>query len=232
MSPSSSSACSAAPTASACAAASSARSRVQTPGSRPRWPLHLAYNARAHRRRYAAAGALAGAVGGASLRAGRAAAGAAGALRAGQPDAGRARASTSPARTRALAFTERVGQELWRRIQPLTRRFLPARSVAQALPLGLLWGLLPCGMVYSVLATALVAGSALRGAALMLAFGLGTLPNLLLAGALLVTTARASSRQRAVRLVSGVLVLAFGVYGLMNAAHLGGRLWQGVFGQT
>ncbi len=42
--------------------------------------------------------------------------------------------------TWALAFTERIGQKLWRRIQPLTRRFLPARSVAQALPLGM-----PCG---------------------------------------------------------------------------------------
>jgi sulfite exporter TauE/SafE len=86
--------------------------------------------------------------------------------------------------TRALAFTER-------RPAPVAgaatadRRFLPARTMSQAFPLGLLWGWLPCGLVYSALATALSAGSAGRGALLMLAFGLGTLPNLLLAGIVL-----------------------------------------------
>ncbi|MCX7174360.1 MAG: sulfite exporter TauE/SafE family protein [Proteobacteria bacterium] len=129
--------------------------------------------------------------------------------------------------TQALAFTERLGQKLWAKIQPLTGRFLPAQSVSQALPLGMLWGWLPCGMVYSVLTTALVSGSAGRGAGLMLAFGLGTLPNLLLAGMLL-KRLRDVTRARTVRLVSGLLVLGFGVFGLANATTLGGRLWQGI----
>ncbi|HMV16520.1 MAG TPA: sulfite exporter TauE/SafE family protein [Zoogloea sp.] len=129
--------------------------------------------------------------------------------------------------TRALAGVERIGQRLWTRIQPLTRRFLPARSVAQALPLGMLWGFLPCGMVYSVLATALVTGSAGRGALLMLSFGLGTLPNLLLAG-LLLRHLREVVRNRSVRLVSGLVVLGFGVYGLLNTSSLGNKLWNGV----
>ncbi|HAY28337.1 MAG TPA: hypothetical protein DIT03_02625, partial [Candidatus Accumulibacter sp.] len=84
----------------------------------------------------------------------------------------------------ALAFTERLGQKLWQRLHPLTRRYLPARGPLQAFPLGLLWGWLPCGLVYSALATALSSGSAMQGAGLMLAFGVGTLPNLLLAGLL------------------------------------------------
>jgi sulfite exporter TauE/SafE len=129
--------------------------------------------------------------------------------------------------TGVLAFTERAGQWLWRRIQPATRRFLPVRGVAQAFPLGLLWGWLPCGLVYSVLAMALLTGSALRGAATLLAFGLGTLPNLMLAG-LLLARFRTVVQGRALRLVSGLLVLGFGVYGLVNAATLGGKLWQGV----
>ena len=129
--------------------------------------------------------------------------------------------------TRTLAVVERLGQKLWGRIQPLTRRFLPAQSVSQALPLGMLWGWLPCGMVYSVLTTALVAGSAGRGAGLMLAFGLGTLPNLLLAG-LLLKRLRDLTRARSLRLASGMLVLAFGVFGLANATTLGGRLWEGI----
>ncbi|MFZ2628203.1 MAG: sulfite exporter TauE/SafE family protein [Rugosibacter sp.] len=129
--------------------------------------------------------------------------------------------------TRALAFTERAGQVLWRYVQPVTRRFLPVRGVAQALPLGIVWGWLPCGLVYSVLTLALLSGSATRGALTMLAFGLGTLPNLMLAGLLLVRFRRVM-QGRALRLGSGVTVLAFGVWGLINAATLGGKLWQGV----
>lgn len=129
--------------------------------------------------------------------------------------------------TRVLALPERLGQKLWRRIQPLTRRFLPAATLAQAYPLGLLWGFLPCGMVYGALATALMAGSAWRGSLLMLAFGLGTLPNLLLAGWLL-GRFQGFTRARSVRLISGLLVLGFGVYGLLHAGSLGRHAGQGM----
>lgn len=117
--------------------------------------------------------------------------------------------------TRALAAVERGGQKLWVRIQPATRRFMPVRGPKQALPLGVLWGWLPCGLVYSALTTALASGSATDGALLMLAFGAGTLPNLLLAG-LLFARFRRFAQARATRLVSGVLVLGFGLYGLLN----------------
>lgn len=121
--------------------------------------------------------------------------------------------------TQALAITEKAGQHLWRRLQPLTKRFLPVRSVAQAFPLGMLWGWLPCGLVYSALATALSSGSTSRGALAMLAFGLGTLPNLLLAGMLL---ARLNDfvRQPVVRTLAGLLVLGFGIYGLFGLLRL------------
>ena len=129
--------------------------------------------------------------------------------------------------TQTLAFVERAGQWLWRRLQPATRRFLPVRGVAQAFPLGMLWGWLPCGLVYSVLAMTLLSGSAVRGAAIMLAFGLGTLPNLMLAGLLLVRF-RSVIQGRTLRLGAGLTVLGFGLWGLFNATTLGGKLWQGV----
>lgn len=186
-------------------------------GGASRWSMHLAYNA-GRVLSYAAAGAIAGALGAASL----------------------GLEGQVPARlilylfanlmlialgfyllglTRVLAITERAGQALWRRVQPLTRRFLPAHTVRQAFPLGLLWGWLPCGLVYSALASALSAGSAGRGAALMLAFGLGTLPNLLLAGILL---ARLNEfvRRPLVRMLSGLMILGFGVYGLLGLPGL------------
>jgi len=90
-----------------------------------------------------------------------------------------------------------------------------------ALGLGALWGWLPCGLVYSALASSLSAGSAARGALMMLAFGLGTLPNLLLAGIVL---ARLNEfvRRPAVRIFSGLLVLGFGLYGLLGLVRLMG----------
>jgi sulfite exporter TauE/SafE len=63
----------------------------------------------------------------------------------------------------------------------------------------------------------MLSGSGAAGAAVMLAFGLGTLPMLLslgLAGARL----RAWMQRRPVRIASGAVVLAFGVAGLVRAA--------------
>ena len=122
---------------------------------------------------------------------------------------------------------EHLGARLWRRIQPFTRRFLPADSVPKALALGMLWGWLPCGLVYTVLFTALLSGSALNGAILMLAFGLGTLPNLM-AAAVLLQRSRSLLASRTARLFSGVTVMAFGVYGVAHAMSLGTQIRGGL----
>lgn len=58
-------------------------------------------------------------------------------------------------------------------------------GVGPWLGVGLLNGLLPCGLVYAALAQSLTAQGALQGAAVMLAFGLGTVPAMLAAPALL-----------------------------------------------
>lgn len=186
-------------------------------GGRARWSLHLAYNS-GRIFSYAAAGALAGALGAASL-------GLEGQLPVRMALYGVANLMLVALGlyllgvTRVLAPVEGLGLKLWRHVQPLTRRFLPARTASQAFPLGLLWGWLPCGLVYSALATALTAGSVGRGALAMLAFGLGTLPNLLLAGILL-GRLQAFSRRPAVRIASGLLVLGFGVYGFVGLASM------------
>jgi len=117
-----------------------------------------------------------------------------------------------------LTKLEALGQIAWRRIKPLIGRFLPMDNAFKAFALGGLWGWVPCGMVYSVLLTAMLSGSALSGAMLMLAFGLGTLPVLLSMG-MLGTRLQAWTRQRKVRVASGLLVLAFGLLGLARAAN-------------
>jgi len=126
-----------------------------------------------------------------------------------------------------VATFERLGMGLWKRLQPLTRRLLPADTLPRALGLGLVWGWIPCGLVYAVLGTALLAGDALNGAAIMLAFGLGTVPNLLLAGVAL-RRLNGVTRARPVRMAAGGLVLGFGVYGLANAATLTEHIRSGL----
>jgi sulfite exporter TauE/SafE len=122
---------------------------------------------------------------------------------------------------RGLARLEQSGQILWRHVQPLLRQVRPPPGTgfgpARMLAAGALWGWLPCGMVYSVLVTAMLSGSATKGALVMLAFGLGTLPMLLGMG-LLGARLRACLRVRGVRLACGALVLGFGLLGLARAA--------------
>jgi len=111
---------------------------------------------------------------------------------------------------------ERAGGLLWRRLQPLTKSLVPLRSPWHALQLGALWGWLPCGLVYSVLVAALASGSALQGAGLMLAFGLGTLPTLLAMGMAAVRL-KALLQHVRMRRLCGALVLGFGLAGLGRA---------------
>lgn len=115
-----------------------------------------------------------------------------------------------------LTRIERLGGRLWRRIEPLGRGLLPVRSVRQALLLGVLWGWLPCGLVYSALVWTVSSGGASQGGLLMLAFGLGTLPNLLLMG---VAAAKLQRwvRKPATRAVAGGLVVLFGMWQLYTA---------------
>jgi sulfite exporter TauE/SafE len=115
-----------------------------------------------------------------------------------------------------LSGVERLGGVLWRRIEPYGRHLLPVRRPRQAFYLGLLWGWLPCGLVYSVLVWAVSAGAVWRGAALLLAFGLGTLPNLLAMGVLVGGLARWVGNPW-VRRLAGLAVVGFGVYALWQA---------------
>ena len=124
-----------------------------------------------------------------------------------------------------LTKLEQAGRVLWQRAQPwmapAMKTLMPADRPHQAFALGALWGWLPCGMVYSVLLTAMLSGSALGGAVVMLAFGLGTLPMLTGLG-LLGARLRNALRQRHVRIACGLLVLAFGLLGIARAAGVVG----------
>lgn len=104
------------------------------------------------------------------------------------------------------------------------QRLLPVRHVGQAYVFGVFWGALPCGLVYSTLLLALSAGSVVGGAAVMLAFGLGTLPNLLLMGASAFWLTRWQRNPWVARAAAAGMAL---LGGLTLMQVLGGQQWTG-----
>jgi len=109
-----------------------------------------------------------------------------------------------------LTLVEKIGIPIWTRLEPFGRKLMPVNSIAKALSYGLIWGWLPCGLVYFVLIWALTAGDALHGALTMLAFGLGTLPTLLAAGFMTSWITRFAHSTRA-RQIVGLLIIAMAI---------------------
>ena len=114
----------------------------------------------------------------------------------------------------ALTLLEKLGAALWRKIQPYAKTLLPLDSSPKALAYGLCWGFLPCGLVYSSLGWSLASGSALQGALLMFAFGLGTLPAMLAVGSF----ARSLSRFKNKNWVRSSAALLLALYALYTIA--------------
>jgi len=108
-------------------------------------------------------------------------------------------------------FLEAGGGRIWALISPAARRLLSSRSATGMLGLGALWGWLPCGLTYTMLVAAAGTGKALDGAMLMLAFGLGTLPSMMTAGAAAGSLQR-FTRARYTRRLSGILLVILGIW--------------------
>ena len=121
-----------------------------------------------------------------------------------------------------LARIEKAGALWWRLLEPFGRRLIPVRDVTGAVTVGAIWGWLPCGLVYSILIWALSAGDPLRGALLMLSFGLGTLPNLMLMGVFAASMQRFVQDAR-VRRLAGAMVIVLGLW----QGYLALRAWLG-----
>mgnify|MGYP000409793071 CR=1 FL=1 len=120
-----------------------------------------------------------------------------------------------------LTKIEQLGAKLWRHIQPLTRSLLPITGPSQALKLGLLWGLLPCGLVYSTLSWALAAADWQHSALLMIFFGLGTSPAMLATG-FASQQVLSLLKKRGARMLAGSLIIAMGAVTLWTPiSHLG-----------
>ena len=122
---------------------------------------------------------------------------------------------------RGMAMLERAGARLWKPVQRFSSRWLPVRHWPQAYALGLCWGLMPCGLIYSALAWSATAQHAPTSALLMFLFGLGTLPAML-ATSFGAEGLQAFLRKRGLKLFVALLLIVSGAWTLyITASHSG-----------
>ena len=122
---------------------------------------------------------------------------------------------------RGIAVLERIGAKLWQPVQRLSSNWLPLRRWPQGFALGLCWGLMPCGLIYSSLAWAATAQNPYTSALMMLFFGLGTLPAML-STSLGAARLQAFLRQRGLKVVIALLLICSGLWTLyIITAHSG-----------
>ena len=109
-----------------------------------------------------------------------------------------------------LASIEKLGVPIWKYLEPVGRKLVPVASIPKAIVYGVIWGWLPCGLVYFVLIWALTAGDAIQGALTLLAFGLGTLPTLITAGFMTSWITRFAHSNRT-RQIVGLLIIVMAI---------------------
>lgn len=136
-----------------------------------------------------------------------------------------------------VLVVERIGQHIWKLMAPLASATLmpqptlhrrPLTQMLRALRAGMVWGWLPCGLVYTMLVTASVTGSGASGALWMASFGLGTVPALWLASLLSQETLR-RFQSPVLRRTAGLLIISFGIWGLLRLTGLIELDWLDAF---
>lgn len=110
-----------------------------------------------------------------------------------------------------LQRIEGMGGSIWKMLTPLRKNILPVNHPLKAIAAGAVWGFLPCGLVYSALTLALARADTVMSGSVMLAFGLGTLPTLLLTGTL-AGKLRHYLQMKNIRQLAGLLVIGLGIW--------------------
>jgi sulfite exporter TauE/SafE len=125
-------------------------------------------------------------------------------------------------------WLQRAGARMFGTALPYVRPLLRQPGVRGRVAVGLLWGLVPCALIYSVLPLAMFSGGAWQGATVMLAFGVGTLPNLAVAGMFFQRT-RPMLERTTLRFAAGALLSAFAFAGIYRVLYVPSALAAGPF---
>ena len=116
-----------------------------------------------------------------------------------------------------IVWLGRIGHQVWRYLQPIGRPLMPIDRFHKAYLMGMIWGWLPCGLVYTALVLAAASGDSLSAAVFMLAFGIGTLPGMISAG-FIGGNIRQWLQQQSLRYAAGAILIVFGI--LIPIMHL------------
>ncbi len=106
-----------------------------------------------------------------------------------------------------FAYIEKTGSRFWKTIEPYGRKLIPVATLPQAFMFGMVWGWIPCGLVYTALALAATSGDITTSTLIMLAFGLGTLPAVASTGIVSTFISRINNLHSAKQIVGMLLVL-------------------------
>lgn len=122
----------------------------------------------------------------------------------------------------ALVKIEHIGKPIWKKLEPISQKLIPVKSPVHAYLFGIVWGWLPCGLVYTALIWSTTAGSTEDGVLLMLAFGMGTLPSVMIAGILtgwFTRLIRSTYIRPLVGLTIIIVALITGYLALLHSGH-------------
>lgn len=126
-----------------------------------------------------------------------------------------------------IIFALQVGGWIPERFGKLSKITIPATLLKQVSGkneamawgvVGLINGLLPCGLVYAALSLAINQNSAINGALIMIAFGIGTIPAMT-AFALVMKKISPDLRSRFIK-VAAILLVAFGIFTMFRGSFL------------
>jgi len=106
-----------------------------------------------------------------------------------------------------FAYIEKTGSRFWKFIEPYGRKLIPVSQLKHAFLFGMVWGWIPCGLVYTALALAATTGDITNSTLSMLAFGIGTLPAVLGTGMVSSFISRISSLHIAKQVIGILLVV-------------------------
>lgn len=120
-----------------------------------------------------------------------------------------------------LTHLEQFGRHIWQPISPIAAKLIKANSTLATLQLGMLWGLLPCGLIYSTLTWVGANQKPTMGAFAMFCFGLGTLPAML-TSSFAAQTLTGLMQKKWIKQLSGLLLIVYGIWTLLS-------VWQHFF---
>lgn len=105
-----------------------------------------------------------------------------------------------------FAYIEKLGLHIWRRVEPFGRKLIPVQNYKNAYLFGMVWGWIPCGLVYAALALTVTTGSVIQSSLTMVAFGVGTLPAVMGVGVMISVLTRLAANQRFKQIVGLIMI--------------------------